>query len=673
MTTFASLGIAAPIQTALAEYGYETPTVIQEKAIPAGIAGRDVLGSAQTGTGKTCAFGVPILQRLAEQGHGKPIRALILTPTRELAIQIDDNLHAYGKHLPLTEAVIFGGVGQAPQVEKIKQGVDILTATPGRLLDLAGQGLLDLSRVEIFVLDEADRMLDMGFIHDVRKVIKLLPEKKQTMFFSATLPPEILDLVDTLLHDPVKVAAAPISTPVEVIRQEVCLVDRKNKTDLLLEILQQEDVSSALVFTRTKHGADKVARDLTRKGVTAAAIHGNKSQTARQESLRKFKSGELRVLVATDIAARGLDIEDLAYVFNYNLSEVPETYIHRIGRTGRAGKGGTAISFCDYGELPMLKDIEKLLKKPIPRREHDYPMQVFEAPKKDSKGRLVYPEDAEARQAAREKNAARKQAAAEKAAQKAAKEAEQAEKQAALAAQQAQETFARPTGEPTGKKRRRRNKNRGEAAEPTAPQAAQPAPKPEKTRRTFPHGKQNLGSLSDFLAAQPTDAEEVSYSPHRDPLEGEVIMDATARLLAAKPVYHYYKPHNKNQNDRNHGRGPKHQNQPHGQNDSAERNARNRNDRRSKSRNAKPQAQEPTKAVKAIHPEQTAQATQRRNAPKKGAPAPVKKAGSPLDRNPARSNRSRNRIPPRPEPVTSRQKDSTEQKSLMKPFYIDHD
>ena len=276
MTTFASLGIAAPIQTALAEYGYETPTVIQEKAIPAGIAGRDVLGSAQTGTGKTCAFGVPILQRLAAQGHGKPIRALILTPTRELAIQIDDNLHAYGKHLPLTEAVIFGGVGQAPQVEKLKRGVDILTATPGRLLDLAGQGLLDLSQVEIFVLDEADRMLDMGFIHDVRKVIKLLPEKKQTTFFSATLPPEILDLVDTLLHDPVKVAAAPISTPVEVIRQEVCLVDRKNKTDLLLEILQQENVSSALVFTRTKHGADKVARDLTRKGVTAAAIHGNR-------------------------------------------------------------------------------------------------------------------------------------------------------------------------------------------------------------------------------------------------------------------------------------------------------------------------------------------------------------------------------------------------------------
>ena len=382
--------------------------MIQSKAIPAGIDGRDVLGSAQTGTGKTCAFGVPILQRLAAQGRGRAIRALILTPTRELAIQIDDNLRAYGKNLPLTEAVIFGGVGQAPQVEQLKRGVDILTATPGRLLDLSGQGLLDLSQVEIFVLDEADRMLDMGFIHDVRRVIRLLPEQKQTMFFSATLPPEILELVDTLLHDPVKVAAAPVSSPVERIRQEVCLVDRKNKTTLLLEILRQEQVKNALVFTRTKHGADKVARDLTRRGVAAAAIHGNKSQTARQESLRKFKEGQLQVLVATDIAARGLDIEDLAYVFNYNLSEVPETYIHRIGRTARAGKEGTAISFCDYGEMPMLRDIEKLLKQPIPRREHGYPMEVFEVPTKDAKGRVVNPEDAEARQAAGKSTPSRK-------------------------------------------------------------------------------------------------------------------------------------------------------------------------------------------------------------------------------------------------------------------------
>ena len=532
MTTFSSLGIAEPILTALTDYGYEIPTVIQEKAIPAGLAGRDVLGSAQTGTGKTCAFGVPILQRLAQKGAGQRIRALILTPTRELAIQIDDNLHAYGKNLPLTEAVIFGGVGQTPQVEQLKRGVDILTATPGRLLDLSGQGLLDLSGVEIFVLDEADRMLDMGFIHDVRRVIKLLPQKKQTMFFSATLPPEIMDLVDTLLHDPVRAAAAPVSTPVEVIRQEVCLVDRGNKTSLLLAILDQEQVGNALVFTRTKHGADKVARDLNRKGVAAAAIHGNKSQTARQESLRKFKAGEVRVLVATDIAARGLDIEDLAFVFNYNLPEVPETYIHRIGRTGRAGKGGTAISFCDYGEMPLLRDIEKLLKKPIPRRDHDYPMEVFEAPKKDAKGRVVNPEDAEARQAAREKNAARKKQ------QQAAQPAAPAEAEAPHS---------------TGKRKRRRGKGQGAQQ----PQAAAPAPAPqpaEKPRRTFPHGKQNLGNLEDFLAAQPTAEESVTFH-HRDPLEGDVIMDATARLLAAKPVYHYYKPSSNAASHKKKGKG----------------------------------------------------------------------------------------------------------------------
>ena len=615
MTTFSSLGIAEPILTALTDYGYEIPTVIQEKAIPAGLAGRDVLGSAQTGTGKTCAFGVPILQRLAQKGAGQRIRALILTPTRELAIQIDDNLHAYGKNLPLTEAVIFGGVGQTPQVEQLKRGVDILTATPGRLLDLSGQGLLDLSGVEIFVLDEADRMLDMGFIHDVRRVIKLLPQKKQTMFFSATLPPEIMDLVDTLLHDPVRAAAAPVSTPVEVIRQEVCLVDRGNKTSLLLAILDQEQVGNALVFTRTKHGADKVARDLNRKGVAAAAIHGNKSQTARQESLRKFKAGEVRVLVATDIAARGLDIEDLAYVFNYNLSEVPETYIHRIGRTGRAGKGGTAISFCDYGEMPLLRDIEKLLKKPIPRRDHDYPMEVFEAPKKDAKGRVVNPEDAEARQAAREKNAARKKQ------QQAAQPAAPAEAEAPHS---------------TGKRKRRRGKGQGAQQ----PQAAAPAPAPqpaEKPRRTFPHGKQNLGNLEDFLAAQPTAEESVTFH-HRDPLEGDVIMDATARLLAAKPVYHYYKPSSNAASHKKKGKG----------------------------------GEKKAKAAPVEKAPQAAQAAQRRKSPKKGAPAPAQKASGSLHR-PPRPGRGRGRIPPRVEPPKSRQKDSTEQQSLMKPFYIEHD
>ena len=621
MTTFSSLGIAEPILTALTDYGYEIPTVIQEKAIPAGLAGRDVLGSAQTGTGKTCAFGVPILQRLAQKGAGQAIRALILTPTRELAIQIDDNLHAYGKNLPLTEAVIFGGVGQTPQVEQLKRGVDILTATPGRLLDLSGQGLLDLSGVEIFVLDEADRMLDMGFIHDVRRVIKLLPQKKQTMFFSATLPPEIMDLVDTLLHDPVRAAAAPVSTPVEVIRQEVCLVDRGNKTSLLLAILDQEQVGNALVFTRTKHGADKVARDLNRKGVVAAAIHGNKSQTARQESLRKFKAGEVRVLVATDIAARGLDIEDLAFVFNYNLPEVPETYIHRIGRTGRAGKGGTAISFCDYGEMPLLRDIEKLLKKPIPRRDHNYPMEVFEAPKKDAKGRVVNPEDAEARQAAREKNAARKK------------------QQQAAQPPAPPHPAAPPRAEAphsTGKRKRRRGKGQGAQQ----PQAAAPAPAPqpaEKPRRTFPHGKQNLGNLEDFLAAQPTAEETVTFH-HRDPLEGDVIMDATARLLAAKPVYHYYKPSSNAASHKKKGKG----------------------------------GEKKAKAAPVEKAPQAAQAAQRRKSPKKGAPAPAQKASGSLHR-PPRPGRGRGRIPPRVEPPKSRQKDSTEQQSLMKPFYIEHD
>ena len=624
MKSFQSLGIRAPILSALADCGYETPTVIQEKAIPAGIIGRDVLGSAQTGTGKTCAFGVPILQRLAKGGKKKGIRALILTPTRELAIQIDENLKAYGKNLPLTEAVIFGGVGQAPQVEQIKRGVDILTATPGRLLDLAGQGFLDLSDIEIFVLDEADRMLDMGFIHDVRKVIKLLPEQKQTMFFSATMPPEIMDLVDSLLHDPVKVAAAPVSSPVEVIRQEVCLVDRGNKTALLIQLLEEEQVKNALVFTRTKHGADKVARDLVKGGVTAAAIHGNKSQTARQESLRKFKAGELQVLVATDIAARGLDIEELSHVFNYNLSEVPETYIHRIGRTGRAGHGGTAISFCDYGELPMLKDIEKLLKKPVPRREHDFPMEVFEAPKKDAKGRPINAEDAEARQAAREKNAARKKAAAEKAA------AQQAAAEAA--------PLAEPVAPEKKSKKKKKAKTKAEAAPVVVEAPPAPPVKKEKERRTFPHGKQNLGSLQDFLDKQPDPDLAVPYTPHRNPLEGEVIMDATARLLASKPVYRYYTP-------------PKPAPAPEKK--------EKKGKKKGKKEEQKAKAPAPVKSALPQEPD-------RREPPKKGAPVP---AGKKEKKRPGRKDR----LPPRVEAPASRQKDSTEQKSLMKPFYISHD
>ena len=349
--TFKELGLIEPILKALADQGYEKPSPIQEKAISPALAGRDVLGCAQTGTGKTCAFATPILQELhGRKVQGRPIRSLILTPTRELALQIQESFEAYGRNLPLRSAVIFGGVGQQPQVDKLKRGVDILVATPGRLMDLQGQGFVDLSRLEIFVLDEADRMLDMGFIHDVRRILKLLPEKKQTLFFSATMPPEITELVNSLLKNPVRVAVDPISSPVEVIDQSVYLVDKGNKTKLLAQLIRDLDVKNALVFTRTKHGANKVASDLEKAGVHAAAIHGNKSQTARQQALADFKAGRVKALVATDIAARGLDIEELSHVFNYNLPEVPETYVHRIGRTGRAGREGTAVSFCDFGE-----------------------------------------------------------------------------------------------------------------------------------------------------------------------------------------------------------------------------------------------------------------------------------------------------------------------------------
>ena len=604
MTTFDKLGISKPILAALTACGYEAPTLIQEKAIPAGLSGRDILGSAQTGTGKTCAFGVPILQRLNKAGHRKDrIRALILTPTRELAIQIDENLKEYGKNLPLKEAVIFGGVGQAPQVDQLRRGVDILTATPGRLLDLCGQGLVDLSGIEIFVLDEADRMLDMGFIHDVRKVIRLLPQKKQTMFFSATLPPEIMDLVNSLLHDPVRAAAAPVSSPVEVIRQEVCLVDRGNKTALLVQIMEEENVRSALVFTRTKHGADKVARDLNRRGVTAAAIHGNKSQTARQESLRKFKAGEIRALVATDIAARGLDIEDLSHVFNYNLSEVPETYIHRIGRTGRAGRGGTAISFCDYGELPMLKDIEKLLKKPVPRREHSFPMEVFEAPKKDKNGKVINPDDAEARQAARERSAERKRQTAEKT-------------------------------------------QKAKPEEPVISAAPAPPIKKEKARRPMPHGKQEREDLDVFLSSQPREEAPVTFA-YRNPLEGDVIMDATARLLASKPLYRYAKPP---------AQRPREEPKPAPKSEGKKR--RNR-----KKAKAEQPAPSETKAVQKV------KAKDQHKPARHAAPAPAPKARAKAEK----TGRGRGRAPSKADLPKSRVKDSTEQQSLMKPFYIEHD
>ena len=365
--TFQDLPLQPAILKAVAEAGYTSPSPIQAGAIPPVLAGRDLLGCAQTGTGKTAAFALPILQNLSAQTPQRPcIRALILTPTRELALQIGDSFSAYGKHLKLRHTVIFGGVGQQPQVEALRRGVDILIACPGRLNDLIGQRLIDLSGIEIFVLDEADRMLDMGFVHDVKKVIAKLPRRRQTLLFSATMPKEIEELADSLLHDPAVVKVDPVSSTVERIDQKLYFVEKKQKIELLAYLLQDKSIVNALVFSRTKHGADRIARLLNKAGITAAAIHGNKSQTARVNALEGFKAGKTRVLVATDIAARGIDISELSHVFNYDLPEVPETYVHRIGRTARAGADGVAISFCSTEEREYLAGIEKLNRKKIP-------------------------------------------------------------------------------------------------------------------------------------------------------------------------------------------------------------------------------------------------------------------------------------------------------------------
>ena len=592
--TFAQLGLCPPILKALAEEGYESPSPIQEKAIPPALAGRDVLGCAQTGTGKTCAFAAPILQRLdGEKVSGRPIRALVLTPTRELALQIQESFAAYGRHLPLRSAVIFGGVGQAPQVEQLKKGVDILVATPGRLGDLYGQKLIDLSKLEIFVLDEADRMLDMGFIHDVRRILGWLPRQKQTLFFSATMPPEVRGLVDGLLVNPVKVAVNPVSSPVEIIEQKLYFVDRGNKTKLLAHLIRELDVKNALVFTRTKHGANKVAGDLAKAGITAAAIHGNKSQTARQQALADFKAGRVQALVATDIAARGLDIEELSHVFNYNLPDVPETYVHRIGRTGRAGHGGTAISFCDINEKEELKAIEKLIGKAVPVVEnHPWPMEILEPAPKDKKGRAVNPEDAEARAAAKERR--RQRDAANKAA---------AEARKAAANQKLMEAEAPKKAEPL-------------------------AETPAKKRRN--RGKRSSATLEEALTAtnpvRPS-APEPDFADFRkpDPLASDVIMDATARLLAPRPR----------------AQAPK-----------------------------KPKA--PKQSAKAPKAEAVQPQGQSRKANKKKA-AP---AAEPLHKEEPRRKKNRGskgRRPGRPPEVVLRsngQKDSTEQPSLMKPYYL---
>ena len=368
--TFNELNLSAPVLRAVAQAGYESPSPIQAAAIPPVLAGRDLMGCAQTGTGKTAAFALPMLDRLTASAPRKKgaIRALILTPTRELALQIGESFEAYGKYLTLRSTVIFGGVGQAPQVAALKKGVDILIACPGRLNDLVGQGLLDLSNIEIFVLDEADRMLDMGFVHDVKKVIAKLPRQRQNLMFSATMPKEIEQLAAGILHDPAFVKVDPVSSTVDRIQQSLYFVEKGNKKFLLPWLIKnlKPEVVNALVFSRTKHGADKIAKDLNKQGIPAAAIHGNKSQTARVTALEDFKAGKTRVLVATDIAARGIDISELSHVFNYDLPEVPETYVHRIGRTARAGADGTAVSFCAPEEQEYLAGIEKLNRRQIP-------------------------------------------------------------------------------------------------------------------------------------------------------------------------------------------------------------------------------------------------------------------------------------------------------------------
>lgn len=379
---FEELNLIEAIQKSLNDEGYEKATPIQEKAIPELLDGKDLLGCAQTGTGKTAAFALPILQGLSIQGKVKGkrnIRALILAPTRELAIQIEDNFKNYARYLNLRSLVIFGGVSQNPQTKALRSGIDILVATPGRLLDLINQKFIKLDQLKYFVLDEADYMLDMGMIHDVRKIMKFIPEKRQTMFFSATMPPEISKLANQLLTKPVKIKVSPVSSAVEIIQQSVYYVNKRNKINMLIYLLKNEDIDSVLVFSRTKHGSDKIVKQLERVNISALAIHGNKSQTARQKALDSFKRGKTRVLVATDIAARGIDVDKLSYVINFNLPEVPETYVHRIGRTGRAGESGQAISFCDNAEKPLLKAIEKLIRKKVPAvYEHPFPLIASE-------------------------------------------------------------------------------------------------------------------------------------------------------------------------------------------------------------------------------------------------------------------------------------------------------
>ena len=373
--TFDDLKLIPEILRAVREAGYERPTPIQQDAIPAALDGRDILGTAQTGTGKTAAFSLPILQQLDDTADEEPnLRALVVTPTRELAAQISESLASYGRHLELWHAVIFGGVSDRPQIQELRKGVDALVATPGRLLDLMNRGVVKLDRIEHFVLDEADRMLDMGFLPDVKRIIRQLPARRQTLLFSATMPPEIRSLAESLLRDPVSVAVAPPAEPAEKVEQRLYFVDKADKRELLKELLRDGDLRRTLVFSRTKHGANRIAKVLVKAGVSTAAIHGNKSQGARTRALEGFRRGEVRVLVATDIAARGIDVEGITHVVNFDLPNVPETYVHRIGRTARAGASGIALSFCDVEERPYLIDIEQLMGRHLTRVEdHPFP------------------------------------------------------------------------------------------------------------------------------------------------------------------------------------------------------------------------------------------------------------------------------------------------------------
>ena len=386
------LNLIEPIQRALKSEGYTEPTPIQVKAIPELLKGRDLLGCAQTGTGKTAAFALPILQGLVENDEkvkGKRVtKALVVAPTRELAIQISNSFKAYAKNLEIRTVPIYGGVSQKPQEKRLEKGVEVIVATPGRLLDLINQKIISLKHIKYFVLDEADLMLDMGMLKDVKKIITYIPKEKQTMFFSATMPSEIEKLANQILKDPLKVVVSPVSSTVDIIEQEFYYVDRNNKTNLLIHLLTNKDIESALVFSRTKHGANKIVKQLEQNGVMAEAIHGNKSQNARQLALNNFKEKKTRVLVATDIAARGIDIDELSHVINFDLPEVAETYVHRIGRTGRASHGGTAISFCAHAEKPLLISIQKLIGKSIKEiGEHPYPLMDTRAEEKKSNSR----------------------------------------------------------------------------------------------------------------------------------------------------------------------------------------------------------------------------------------------------------------------------------------------